>query len=175
MHQGFPVFDLDRTELLRGPQGTLFGRNTPAGVVKFDSRRPTQDAEGYAQVSYGTLRQPNFEGAYRRRLERSLSLRVSALYQSRDDWVDNTFTGEDDALEGYDDFAASACSCCGRVGRLQRAAQRARADLDGTARLFRANIIRPAAMTWWPASTATEVSRTASTTSNSTPPAPARA
>jgi iron complex outermembrane receptor protein len=35
--KGFPVFDIGQVEVLRGPQGTLFGRNTPAGVVKFDS------------------------------------------------------------------------------------------------------------------------------------------
>ena len=38
--KGFPVFDLDRIEVLRGPQGTLFGRNTPAGIVKFESKAP---------------------------------------------------------------------------------------------------------------------------------------
>ncbi|MBA3838170.1 MAG: TonB-dependent receptor, partial [Zymomonas sp.] len=35
--KGFPIFDLQRVEVLRGPQGTLFGRNTPAGIVKFDT------------------------------------------------------------------------------------------------------------------------------------------
>ena len=40
--KGFPVFDLERVEVLAGPQGTLFGRNTPAGVVKFDSVEPSQ-------------------------------------------------------------------------------------------------------------------------------------
>jgi iron complex outermembrane receptor protein len=35
--KGFPIFDLEQVEVLRGPQGTLFGRNTPGGVVKFDS------------------------------------------------------------------------------------------------------------------------------------------
>ena len=40
--KGFPIFDLDRIEVLRGPQGTLFGRNTPAGIVKFDSVKPKQ-------------------------------------------------------------------------------------------------------------------------------------
>ena len=38
--KGFPIFDLDRIEVLRGPQGTLFGRNTPAGIVKFDTVKP---------------------------------------------------------------------------------------------------------------------------------------
>ncbi|MGH8499218.1 MAG: TonB-dependent receptor plug domain-containing protein, partial [Methylococcales bacterium] len=47
--KGFPMFDLDRVEVLRGPQGTLFGRNTPAGVVKFESAKPTQEVTGYAK------------------------------------------------------------------------------------------------------------------------------
>src|SRR5687767_11203597 len=40
--KGFPAFDLARVEVLRGPQGSLFGRNTPAGVVKFESNRPVR-------------------------------------------------------------------------------------------------------------------------------------
>ena len=40
--KGFPAFDVDRIEVLRGPQGTLFGRNTPAGIVKFDTVRPAR-------------------------------------------------------------------------------------------------------------------------------------
>ncbi|HYR29551.1 MAG TPA: TonB-dependent receptor, partial [Thermoanaerobaculia bacterium] len=45
--KGMPVWDIDRVEVLRGPQGTLFGRNSPAGVIKFDSARPTDKFEGY--------------------------------------------------------------------------------------------------------------------------------
>ncbi|HZF97741.1 MAG TPA: TonB-dependent receptor plug domain-containing protein, partial [Pseudoxanthomonas sp.] len=52
--KGFPVFDLERIEVLRGPQGTLFGRNTPAGVVKFESAKPTQETDGYVQIAHGT-------------------------------------------------------------------------------------------------------------------------
>ncbi len=140
--KGFPVFDLDRVELLRGPQGTLFGRNTPAGVVKFDSRRPSQVADGFAQVSYGRFGSLNFEGAVGGGLSESVSMRVSALYQSRDDYIENTFDGPEDALEGYDDFAAraqllwegeSSSALFNLHGR----------NLDGSARVFRANIIRP--------------------------------
>ena len=43
MLKSFPVFDLQSVEVLRGPQGTLFGRNTPAGVVKIDSAKPNPD------------------------------------------------------------------------------------------------------------------------------------
>ena len=52
--KGFPVFDVARVEVLRGPQGTLFGRNTPAGLVKFDTVKPSQEFEGYGSVSYGS-------------------------------------------------------------------------------------------------------------------------
>src|SRR5438067_7660659 len=50
--KGYPIFDLAAVEVLRGPQGTLFGRNTPAGVVKFESERPnTKKVEGYVNAS----------------------------------------------------------------------------------------------------------------------------
>ena len=49
MLKGFPVFDVDQVEVLRGPQGTLFGRNSPAGVIKFDSAKPVFKTEGYLQ------------------------------------------------------------------------------------------------------------------------------
>ena len=61
--KGFPAFDLDRIEVLRGPQGTLFGRNTPAGTVKFESARPTQTLDGYGRLSYGQFNTSNFEGS----------------------------------------------------------------------------------------------------------------
>src|SRR5690242_21781073 len=52
--KGFPAFDVDRVEVLRGPQGTLFGRNTPAGIVKFDTVKPDATSRNYARISYGT-------------------------------------------------------------------------------------------------------------------------
>src|SRR4051794_31982150 len=61
--KGFPQFDIDQVEVLRGPQGTLFGRNTPAGVLKFDSAKPTEEVTGYAQASYATYGTVNLEGA----------------------------------------------------------------------------------------------------------------
>ena len=61
--KGFPLFDIDQVEVLKGPQGTLFGRNTPAGVLKFDSAKPTQSFEGYGQASWATYNTINLEGA----------------------------------------------------------------------------------------------------------------
>ena len=61
--KGFPVFDLDRVEVLRGPQGTLFGRNTPAGIVKFDSVKPSNTTNGYGRISYGSFNGVTAQGA----------------------------------------------------------------------------------------------------------------
>ena len=68
--KGFPAFDVDRVEVLRGPQGTLFGRNTPAGIVKFDTVKPGAKTATYARISYGTYSTINAEGARRRPAER---------------------------------------------------------------------------------------------------------
>ncbi|HEY9511107.1 MAG TPA: TonB-dependent receptor [Rhodanobacter sp.] len=103
--KGFPLFDLAQVEVLRGPQGTLFGRNSPAGVIKFESVRPSQETSGYARVSYGSLGTANAEAALGGALSPHWSGRISALAQHRDDWIDNTFTGEKDALGGYNDRA----------------------------------------------------------------------
>jgi iron complex outermembrane recepter protein len=141
--KGFPVFDLDRIEMLRGPQGTLFGRNTPAGVLKFESRRPDQTTDGYGQISYGRFGTMNLEGAVGGALNDDWSARVSALYQRRDDWVDNTRNGSGDDLEGYREFAVRAQVLYAPSEDFEGLFNLHARSLDGTARLFRANIIRP--------------------------------
>ncbi|NHH88469.1 TonB-dependent receptor [Pseudoalteromonas sp. MB47] len=106
--KGFPVFDVARVEVLRGPQGTLFGRNTPAGLVKFDTVKPSQEFEGYGSVSYGSRGAVDFEGAVGGGLTDRLSTRVSILWQEKDDYIDNRAPGfeQDDVLGGYTEKAA---------------------------------------------------------------------
>lgn len=140
--KGFPAFDVDRIEVLRGPQGTLFGRNTPAGIVKFESARPTQTLEGYGRLSYGQFSSSNFEGAISGPLLPSvLSARLSLLAQWRDDWVDNEHTGEDNALGGHRDLAGRFQLLWTPMPKLEAWLKFHARDLDGTARLFRANIL----------------------------------
>ncbi len=141
--KGFPVFDLERIEVLRGPQGTLFGRNTPAGVVKFESAKPTQDSSGYAQLSYGTDDMWNFEGAVGGALSDRWSARVSALFQRREDSVRNTFApGPERGLEGYDESAARV-QFLYEGDALEGLFNLHARHLNGSARVFRANIIAP--------------------------------
>ena len=140
--KGFPAFDLDRIEVLRGPQGTLFGRNTPAGIVKFESARPTQTFEGYGRLSYGRFSSSNFEGAVSGPLIPSvLSARLSLLDQRRGDWIDNTHTNEDDAVGGYQDMAGRLQFLWTPTPELEAWAKLHARELDGTARLFRANTL----------------------------------
>lgn len=142
--KGFPVFDLDRIEVLRGPQGTLFGRNTPAGVVKFESAKPTDEFEGYGRISYGRFNAVDAEGAVSGPISDTLSARLSALYQRRDDFVDNTFTGGgEDGFENFDEFAGRLQFLYQPNDRLSALLNVHGRQLTGGSRLFRANIIKP--------------------------------
>lgn len=138
--KGFPVFDLDRIEILRGPQGTLFGRNSPAGIVKFDSKKPTQEFDAYVKAGYGSFDQIDIEGAVGGPLSDTMSARLSLQYQDRDDWLDNN--GPADDLEGYTDFAGRLQLLWEPNDELSALFNLHGRDLDGTARVFRANIIK---------------------------------
>ena len=141
--KGFPVFDVARVEVLRGPQGTLFGRNTPAGLVKFDTVKPSQEFEGYGSVSYGSRGAVDFEGAVGGGLTDRLSTRVSVLWQEKDDYIDNRAPGfeQDDVLGGYTEKAArvqflyEGDDFTGLFNYHVR-------DMDGTPIAFRGNAIK---------------------------------
>ena len=105
--KGFPIFDLDQVEVLRGPQGTLFGRNTPAGAVTFTSAKPTQETEGYVRAAYGRFNTVDLEGAVSGALiPGKVAARASGIYQRSDDRVDNVNPdGREGAFEEYEDIA----------------------------------------------------------------------
>ena len=140
--KSFPLFDMADIEVIRGPQGTLFGRNTTAGIIKVDTRRPTDEAEGYVKASIGDLGTYNAEAAFGGPLiDNKLMARISVMTQNREDWVNNGFTGEEDVMGGFNTYA-------GRIQLLwtptdnfsalflhQRQNQR-----GNTATLFRANV-----------------------------------
>ena len=89
-----PVYDVDQIEVLRGPQGSLFGRNTTAGIIKFDTLRPTQDFTGRATATYGSYNTVTVDGGVGGPIVRDkIAFRVSGLYQRRDNYVDNAYAG----------------------------------------------------------------------------------
>jgi iron complex outermembrane receptor protein len=141
--KGFPIFDVAGVEVLRGPQGTLFGRNTPAGVVKFESEKPNfKKVDGYYNLSWATHNTVNAEAAVNVPLSSEWAMRVSTLRQHRDNFVDNTYTKQNDVLEGYNEHAE-------RVQFLYKPSTTFDALFNvhsrrttGSARLFRANIIK---------------------------------
>ncbi len=141
--KSFPLFDLERVEVLRGPQGTLFGRNTPAGIVKFDTRKPSQDFGGDFSLSYGDLGSMTIEGAVGGGLSDTVSARVSAIYHERDDWIDNTFTGDSDAMGGYDEYAYRAQLLIEPSDNFSALLNIHGRDINGTASIFRANVLGP--------------------------------
>jgi iron complex outermembrane recepter protein len=137
--KGFPVFDVARVEVLRGPQGTLFGRNTPAGIVKFDSVKPGSN-DGYAKASYGRFNSLSLEGAGGAKLSDSLSARLSLQYQRRSDWVNNIdSTAKKNDLEGYSDLAGRLQILYAPTDDVSLRLTGQYRDFDGTARVFRAN------------------------------------
>ncbi len=141
--KSFPMFDIERVEVLRGPQGTLFGRNTPAGIVKFDTRKPTQEFGGDLALSYGDLGSISFEGAVGGGLSEAVSFRLSALYHERDDWIDNTFTREGDAMGGFEEHAYRAQLLVEPSDDFSALLNIHGRDIDGTASIFRANVLGP--------------------------------
>jgi iron complex outermembrane receptor protein len=141
--KGFPVFDVERIEELRGPQGTLFGRNTPAGIVKVDSVKPIDVPDGYFRASYGTYGATRLEGAIGTGFGNGWSTRLSLLYMRQSDYVDNAYTGVNDAYEGFKEWAGRFQLAYDNGGTFRALFNIHGRDVDGTAILFRANIIKP--------------------------------
>jgi len=78
--QTFGMYDLDRVEVLKGPQGTLFGRNATGGLVQFITRKPSHELDGFADVTYGSHDQIRFEGAIGGAITDSVASRTSVYF-----------------------------------------------------------------------------------------------
>ncbi len=92
-----PLYDLERVEVLRGPQGTLFGRNATGGLIHFISAAPTEDFSGYAQASYGRFNNWNIQGAISGPLSEGVLARLAFTRTKSDSPFRNVVTGRRDA------------------------------------------------------------------------------
>ena len=92
----FQLFDLESIEVLKGPQGTLYGKNTTAGTVKFASRKPSEEADGFVTVEYGRKDRFLIEGAAGGQIAPGLGIRVAAqTVQQGEGFQSNRTTGKD--------------------------------------------------------------------------------
>jgi outer membrane receptor protein involved in Fe transport len=93
------LFDVQRVEVLRGPQGTLFGKNTSAGAISIQPRTPLlSEFEGSARAGIGNFGNLEFDGMINFPIGETMALRVSGAGQVRDGYVENIVTG----LESHD-------------------------------------------------------------------------
>jgi iron complex outermembrane recepter protein len=89
--QTMSLFDIARVEVLKGPQGTLFGRNATGGLAQFVVNRPTRDFEGYGDVSYGRFGSAKVEAAASGPLSELLAARLSVFYDHLDNFWKNDY------------------------------------------------------------------------------------
>lgn len=138
--KSFPLFDVGNVEVIRGPQGTLFGRNTTAGIVKVNTRRPSDEFNGYVKGSYGRYATINVEGAVGGSLvDDRLNARASILHRSRDNWIVNAHTGQK-SLGQYEESAARLQFDWQITDRLSALISHQNRSLEGTSSIFRANV-----------------------------------
>ncbi|WP_374470934.1 TonB-dependent receptor [Phenylobacterium sp.] len=88
-------YDMERVEVLRGPQGTLYGRNATGGVVNLITAKPTDSFEAAARAEYGNYNSVKLRGMVNMPLGDMLALRVAGNYLKRDGYGENIATGND--------------------------------------------------------------------------------
>ncbi len=95
------MYDLQSVQVLRGPQGTLFGRNTTGGAVLVTSAPPTRRFEGYANVTLGNYANRLVELAVNMPLGDKAALRIAGVYHKRDGYMTNRLLGTEQNDQDY--------------------------------------------------------------------------
>lgn len=104
------LVDIEQVEVLRGPQGTLYGRNSNGGAIKITSVKPGEETGGSAKFTYGNYNRMDAKGMINFAVGDSTAIRVSGLYKSRDGFMDfnPTGAGAAEAEEGINEVKTMA-------------------------------------------------------------------
>ena len=100
------LYDLQRVEVLRGPQGTLFGKNTTAGLINIITNSPSQETEAKIRLGAGSDSHQLIEGMFNTPLTDSLAFRFAFLTKETDGFIINAITGNDRGNEDTTSFRA---------------------------------------------------------------------
>lgn len=92
-NMSFELFDVERVEVLRGPQGTLYGKNAIGGAINVVSTKPGDTFQAKIKATVGNYNRKDFAGVFSGPLSDSVSAKVSFSSRNRDGWVQNIFTG----------------------------------------------------------------------------------
>lgn len=84
----FDLLDVERVEILRGPQGTLTGRNSAGGAIKFYSKKPNGDGSGFVEASYGSRNKISLRAAADFKIAENLDMRISGVFKDQEGYVD---------------------------------------------------------------------------------------
>ena len=100
----FSLYDLARVEIVRGPQGTLFGRNSTGGLIHFVTNKPSQEFDAYVDGTFASFNEVRFEGAIGGGLSENVSGRLSWLVHEADGYIKNRGPFPDGADAGAVDI-----------------------------------------------------------------------
>ncbi len=87
--------DIERIEVLKGPQGTLFGRNSAAGAISIITRKPVDEFDAFLRVRVGEYNKQRVDGMVNVPIADNLALRVNGVWNQSDGWVEDAATGKD--------------------------------------------------------------------------------
>ncbi len=97
----FSLYDLERVEVLRGPQGTLYGRNATGGLVQYVTRRPSQEAEAYVEAQVGSKGRRRVEAAAGGGFSDTISGRLSGVWNENDGLMENAIGPDGQAADDW--------------------------------------------------------------------------
>ncbi len=95
------LLDIERVEVLRGPQGTLFGRNTAVGAINISTKKPLDEFEGMVLADVGDYEYQRYGALVNGPITEELSAKLSGVYNNRDGYLDNTFGGTVNTVDYY--------------------------------------------------------------------------